>query len=133
MKTVVSLFYLFNAFKNRLSTNVKMRMFNKYLQSLKRSTFQISCVHRAPTVRPPWVQCAFTCVLRFALFVLTVHKALTVCLMCAHIAFTLCSPFVQHLLIVQFVFIYFNSELQNERIGDCESQQNGGKTRAYRG
>lgn len=52
------------------------------------------------------------------------HSVRADCSQSAHSAFTLRSPFVQHSLIAQSVIIHFHSDLQNEIIGLCESQQN---------
>lgn len=75
-----------------------------------------SCFHRALTVRS-----------------LCVHLSSPLRSVCAHRAFTKRSPWVHRsfsIHTVYSVFIHFHSELQNKRIGLCESQQNEKRNRA---
>lgn len=69
-------------------------------------------LHRALTVS---AHCVFTCAIRSAQFVPTVHKSLTVHSLCVHCAFILRSAFVQLLFFVQSVFIYIHLELQSKK------------------
>lgn len=108
-----------------------------------------SLLHFSTMIYSPWnalfshflcfhhALCAFTvhsfCALHSTLIALTVKftkRSSCAHCMCIHKAFILHLPFIQRLLIIQSVLIYYHSEFQSKRIGLCESQQNENRTHA---